>query len=97
MQRESEGLAVWTGWSEHDPEMDSQAWIDFSFGNLEMKNPNREMRVKMFQIAMALSARVQGVEGEFYGPDGEEIESPQGEQPQSEDTSSKSKTWWKFW
>ncbi len=52
-------------------------WVD---GNVVSKNPSREMVQFMARIAVELSARVQGDDGEVYGLDGEplpEIEAPQ--------------------
>jgi hypothetical protein len=67
---ESEGLAVWTGWSGHG-RSGGMAWFDCRGGMITVKNPDREILRKMWELAQALSARVQGDEGELYGPSGD--------------------------
>jgi len=67
---ESEGLAVWTGYPEPDT-----AWFSYFEGEIIVKNPDELVRRKMFEVASAFSARVQGDDDEFYGPAGEEIDS----------------------
>jgi hypothetical protein len=58
---EAEGIAVWTG----HPTSDS-AWFTYGQGTIDVKNPDEPIRRKMFEVATALGARVQGDEGEFY-------------------------------
>ncbi len=43
-------------------------------GNIVAKNPEKPVRAKMYQMAQRLGAKVQGDEGEFYGPDGEPLD-----------------------
>ena len=69
---ESEGLAVWTAYSGHAAN-GNMAWFDFRGGNVVVKNPNAEILGKMWAIAENLGARVQGDDGELYGPDGSVI------------------------
>ena len=42
------------------------AWLDCVRGNIYTKNPDEPILAKMLQIAVALGARVQGDDGEFY-------------------------------
>lgn len=46
------------------------AWFTHSKDRITVKNPDEEILVKMHQIALALSAKVQGDDGEEYGADG---------------------------
>jgi hypothetical protein len=58
-------LAVWTAHPTPD------AWLALLDGQIETKNPDAPMRTKMYEIATALGARVQGDDGEFYDARGE--------------------------
>jgi len=58
-------LAVWTGWSGH-VEGANMALLYLSAGNIDSKNPDEEIRRKMWRIAQQLNARLQGDDGEFY-------------------------------
>jgi hypothetical protein len=60
-------LAVWT----RRPAPD--AWLALIDGQVETKNPDEPMLTKMYEIATALGARVQGDDGEYYGADGEPL------------------------
>jgi len=62
---EDASLAVWTGWSRH-AEGENMALFYLSAGNIDSKNPDEEIRRKMWRIAQRLNARVQGDDGEFY-------------------------------
>ena len=62
-------LVVWTG----HPDPDFEAWLALLDGQVETKNPDEPLRAKMYEIATALGARVQGDEGELYGPDGQQL------------------------
>ncbi len=57
-----EGISVWTAYSKPG----STAWFSFSNGNVVAKNPDEEILTKMRHLARALSAKVQGDEGELY-------------------------------
>lgn len=87
---ENEGLCVWTAYSRHGIN-GNMAWLWHSHGNVMAKNPDVEIRRKMWTIAEELGAGVQGDEGEWYGPDGEMLRhsSGQGAVPP--------KPWWRFW
>jgi hypothetical protein len=68
-------LAVWAGWPGH-VEGEKMAPFYLADGNVSSKNPDDEVRRKMWRIAQQLNARVQGDDGEFYdefgdGADGE--------------------------
>ena len=73
LRYESEGLAVWIGYSRHESER-NMAWFDFESGDVVVKNPRPEILKKMWLIAQALGAKVQGDDGETYGEDGSVIE-----------------------
>ncbi len=66
------GLAVWT----RHPESPATAWVSYSKspGCITVKNPDEPFLAKMHAIATRLGARVQGDEGEVYGPNGEILE-----------------------
>jgi len=70
LRAEASSLCVWTGYSRH-VEGERMAWFALYRGSIVVKNPDPEILRKMYQISGALKARVQGNEGEFYGPDGE--------------------------
>jgi hypothetical protein len=60
-------LVVWTAVP------DGSEWLALLYGNIESKNPGEPFRARMYEIAAALSARVQGDDGELYGPDGQPL------------------------
>lgn len=49
------------------------AWFDYRDGCIVVKNPDEEIRRKMYFIASALGALVQGDEGERYDESGSEV------------------------
>ena len=53
-------VAVW------HPQSETPEGLVWTEGNVDAKNPSRELTLKMCQIAPALSARVQGDDGELY-------------------------------
>ena len=69
---EDPSMAVWIGHPEHG-KRDGMAWIWHSNGNVMAKNPYDAMLRKMHRIGVALGAKVQGDEGEIYGPDGDPL------------------------
>ena len=69
------GLSVWTRYSQAAQD-GNQAWFALYGGNVIVKNPDGEIRRKMYAIAQRLAAKVQGEEGECYGPDGNPIRQP---------------------
>ncbi len=70
---ENAGLAVWVAYSQ-DGKDGNHAWFDFRDGRVVVKNPDSEIRRKMSRIAAHFSARVEGDDGEEYGPDGAPLE-----------------------
>ena len=70
LRYENDGLAVWIGYSRHGAG-GNMAWFDFRNGDVVIKNPDPEILKKMWSVAQALKAKVQGDEGETYGADGE--------------------------
>jgi hypothetical protein len=86
LRLESEGLSVWTAYSRHSE--NGMAWFSFHKGNVVVKNPDPEILQKMWSLAQALSAKVQGDDGELYDASGTQLRmSPEvgGERP-----------WWRF-
>jgi hypothetical protein len=69
---ENAGLTVWTAYS-GDGVDGNHAWFDLQAGCLVVKNPDVEILRKMFHVAAHFGARVQGDDGEDYGPDGEPV------------------------
>ena len=95
---ENFGTCIWKGYSQ-GANSESTAWFTWNLGNIVAKNPDQEIRRKMWHIAQALHARVQGDEGEHYGEDGEVIGTS------TDNVSSRvlahafdlKRPWWKFW
>lgn len=63
-------LAVWAAWSHHGENHD-MAWFILLQGNVVVKNPDTEIRRKMWRLAQALNATVRGDEAEFYDEAGQ--------------------------
>jgi len=82
---QDETLSVWKDWSAR-VEGKNEAWMWHSAGNVMAKNPDSEMLRKMFLIADALGAKLQGDDGEIYNSIG--MVAPQDRVK---------KPWWKFW
>lgn len=66
-----DGLSVWTEYSHHD-EAANKAWFLYSRGEIRVKNPDDEIIRKMWSVAQALGAKVQGDDGEVYDSSGRE-------------------------
>jgi uncharacterized protein (DUF736 family) len=54
-------FAIWTAHPEN-----GEAWLDWREGNIETKNPDEPLVLKMIEIAQKLHAKVQGDDGEEY-------------------------------
>ena len=93
LRLESPGLSVWLPYSGHGIE-GGMAWFSYHQGNIVVKNPDEEILRKMWQIAQAFSAQVQGDEGETYNQNGET--SPNSELLSTTELGAK-KPWWKVW
>jgi hypothetical protein len=89
LRLESAGLAVWTAFRGHDAG-GNMAWFHYSDGNVDVKNPDREILGKMLQIADRLGANVQGDDGERYT----RVEDLPGDEP---DQPAPPRPWWRFW
>jgi hypothetical protein len=75
IRMESEGLAVWTAHPLYATGF--MAWFNHSpSGRVTVASPDEECMKKMWHIAQALNARVQGDEGEFYDADGNIVNRP---------------------
>ncbi|MHC9419491.1 hypothetical protein ACYZX9_12945 [Sphingomonas citri] len=70
---QSSDLAIWTKYSKHG-ENGCRAWFHFYNGTIVVKNPDVEIRKKMFEVARHLNARVQGDDAEFYDEYGNILE-----------------------
>ena len=70
LRNEKDGIAVWTAWSKNGVDGNC-AWFFYSDGEISVKNPDAEIRVKMFKIAKMLNAMVKGDDGENYDEQGE--------------------------
>jgi hypothetical protein len=90
LRLDGQGIAVWTGYPGHH-EDGNMAWFCHCEDRITVKNPDEAILVKMHAIASKLHAKVQGDDGEQYGPDGrlEEVDSPSG--------AHREKPWWRFW
>ena len=73
MRMQGEGICVWTGWSMHDDSAGRRVYLDFRRGRIFFNGVNEIVFKKMFSIAEALCAVVQGDAGELYGPDGKAL------------------------
>lgn len=91
---ERDGVCIWTTYS-GGPNPENKAWLIWSAGNIVAKNPDEEIRQKMWRIAQVLGARVQGDEGEHYGEGGDIIE--EAISPVDKPPSNSMRPWWKFW
>lgn len=85
-------MAVWIGYSKHG-QSGNMAWLWHAHGNVVAKNPDQEIRRKMWLLSSRLSAKLQGDDGELYGADGEPI----GTEATTATASPRSKPWWRFW
>ena len=65
MRYESQGLAVWTAYSQPRA-ADDRVWFDHRDGCIVVKNPDGEVLGKMLRIATTLDAFVVGDDGEIY-------------------------------
>ncbi len=64
----NEQLAVWTA----HPQGEERA-LHYYDGTVTTGNPDQHVLRRMAQIAYDLGARLQGDDGEFYGPEGEPL------------------------
>lgn len=83
-------MAVWVAHPDHG---DGVAWIWWSRGNVQAKNPDEPTLRKMWAIAQAFGAKVQGDEGELYDSVGRMIpqDSPAHKAMPAQ------KPWWRIW
>ncbi|MBY3201975.1 hypothetical protein [Rhizobium laguerreae] len=95
---EQTGMCVWKEYSPGE-NRENAAWLWWSGGNIVVKNPDQEIRRKMWLIAQSLEAEVHGEEGEYYGRDGESIVTPAKAilPPEPSMPSDPKRPWWKFW
>jgi hypothetical protein len=80
-------LSVWTAYSQHD-ESGNMAWFFYRNGEIVVKNPDEEILCKMWSLAQALSAKVQGDDSEVYDSSAKHSY-PDWLWPK--------RPWWKFW
>jgi hypothetical protein len=99
LRTEEPGIAVWTAYSRHGVD-GNMAWFCHFGDRITVKNPDEEIRAKMYAIASSLGAKVQGDEGELYGPDGASVEEKAQMKTKFAEaslTEPRRKPWWKFW
>ena len=60
-----EPFVTWVAHSRYTKQ-DPGSALAHSHGNVDAKNPDREFRCKMWRLAQALNAKVQGDDGQFY-------------------------------
>jgi hypothetical protein len=89
LRHESEGIAVWTTYSGHGVG-GNMAWFSYSDGQVQVKNPDREILGKMLQIANRLEAKVQGDDGEKYSRTEDLPVEPQTH-------NARRRPWWRIW
>ena len=92
---EDESLAVFLGWSKHEKD-GGIVWMHHFEGNISYKNPDEEILKKIYHVAVALEARLQGDEGEIYDEYGESNWQELKEQGDAM-TKELTKKWWPFW
>jgi hypothetical protein len=80
-----EGVWVWTAYSDHD-KGNNYAWFLYRHGQVVVRNPEAEIICKMWSIAQALSAKVQGDDGEVYDSFA-----------RASHPDAPKKPWWRFW
>ena len=86
LRTEREAAWLWTAYS-HNDESDREAWFVYRDGEIVVKYPDAEVIGKMWSIAQALSAKVQGDDGEIYDASGNKIS----------EVPLRVKPWWRFW
>jgi hypothetical protein len=84
LRTERERLWVWTGYSQH--ESYEEAYFVYQQGDVVVSNPDAEIIGKMWSLAQALSAKVQGDDMEVYDSFARASRQEEPEKP-----------WWKFW
>jgi hypothetical protein len=91
---ENPGLSVWLAYSGHEKN-GNMAWFYHLEDRITVKNPDEEMLIKMYAIAIVLGARVQGDESEIYDSNGQSnwqyLRVDVGEE-----SGTTKKPWWKF-
>ena len=90
-----DGMAFWFKRAEHR-EREDLPWLWWDMGEVISKNPDVELRRKMWTVAQSLGANLQGDDGELYGEDGERLAAPEDADGKGE-MSGGAKPWWKFW
>lgn len=86
-------ICVWTAYSGGERGTDV-SWITWSQGNVIAKNPDREIRLKLWTIAQFFEAKIQGDDLEVYGEDGEIEEYPSIEPDTTSGPTKRS--WWRI-
>jgi len=72
------------------------AWFAHFGDRVSVKSPDEEILIKMYAIASALGAKVQGDEGEVYDSTGQSNwQALQGDG--GHESGGAKRAWWKFW
>ncbi len=98
------GLAIWLGYSGYR-EGKGMIWFTHFRDHISVKDADKEVIGKMYRIAQALGARVQGDAGEMYGADGTAVSgqarpkraAEPAKEPAAEPAKEEAKPWWKPW
>ncbi len=86
-----EGLCIWKGYSKYPEGIN--VYFSPSKNSISLKNPDREILIKMYKIAQYFKASVRGDGDEIYNEKGEEIQNTAPQIHQNLNT----QKWWKFW
>ena len=91
---ESPGSAMWTAYSQKGPR--DAVWLRHFCDHVTARNPDAEVIGKMHRIAAALGGKVQGNEGEIYGPDGTSSRNDRHQPEPAPAAAPNARSWWKF-
>jgi len=83
--------AVWKSWPAAKDGREARLW--HAGGNVNAANPDAAVRRKMFLIADALGAKLQGDHGEIYNSVGEREDARRAKLTES----GRKKSWWRPW
>ena len=75
MRPKKNGDVAWVGYSKHVPGRKEARFRLASNGNVVLRFPDREIRAKMYRMAIRIGAKVQGDGGELYDEHGNVVAS----------------------
>lgn len=91
---ESPGSALWAAYSKKDPR--DAVWLRHFRDHVTARDPDAEVIGKMYRIAAALGGKVQGKDGEIYGPDGTSGRKDKRQPEPARAAEPGARSWWKF-